>query len=49
MRENTEFQVQAAKNRFEENSLRCCISDGECGMVTQEMWVLPLFTLQLQS
>ena len=36
MRENVEFQVQAAQARDEEQSLRCCYvgcSRDECGMI----------------
>ena len=39
MRENVGFRVQAAKDRLDEESLRCCLSDqyNQCGMLPQEM------------
>ena len=39
MRENVGFRVQAAKDRLDEESLRCCLSDqlNQCGMMPQEV------------
>lgn len=39
MRENVQFQVEAAEQRAEENSLRCCLgppaNEPQCGMLPQ--------------